>query len=146
MNELDQFVKHKLKVKYYERYADDFVFVSDDQKYLEKLLPLVQAFLEAEIKLKLHPDKISIRKLKQGIDFLGYIILPHHRQLRTKTKNRIFKKLKVKTIEFKNDLITGESLNQSLNSYLGVLSHANSYRLQEKLKNQFGLKSNEDIL
>jgi len=36
LNELDQFVKHKLKVKYYIRYVDDFViFDSSQEKLLE---------------------------------------------------------------------------------------------------------------
>jgi len=30
MNELDQFIKHELKVKYYLRYADDFLLLSTD--------------------------------------------------------------------------------------------------------------------
>ena len=78
--------------------------------------------------LELHPDKISIRCLDNGIDFLGYIVLPHYILPRTKTKKRIFKKLKEK--------IGLENFNQSLQSYLGYLKHAKSYKLTEKLKNQ----------
>jgi hypothetical protein len=137
MNEFDQFVKHKLGVKNYCRYTDDFVIVSDNREYLEELLPNIQSFLESKLKLKLHPNKVSIRKYNQGIDFLGYIVLPHHCQLRTKTKKRIFKKLKLKISEFKNNLISEDSLNQSLNSYLGVLSHANSFKLKEELLNKY---------
>jgi retron-type reverse transcriptase len=56
MNEFDQFVKHKLKTKYYIRYADDFVFISDDKEWLENLLPRVSAFLAERLKLSLHPE------------------------------------------------------------------------------------------
>src|SRR3989344_4649393 len=86
LNELDQFVKHKLKIKYYIRYCDDFVILGDDKKYLEKLIPGINNFLKEKLKLFLHSDKISIRKYHQGIDFLGYITFPHYRILRTKTK------------------------------------------------------------
>jgi len=137
MNELDQFVKHELKVKNYCRYTDDFVIVSDDQQYLENLLPKIESFLANELKLKLHPEKVSIRKYQQGVDFLGYVVLPHHRMVRTKTKNRIFKKLKARVQEFKNGLISEETLFQSLNSYLGVFSHANCHDLEQDLKNKF---------
>lgn len=139
MNEFDQFVKHKLKVKYYCRYTDDFVIVSDSSDYLQKILPPIQEFLENNLKLKLHPNKVSIRKVRQGIDFLGYVILPHHRRLRTKTKNRIFKKLKQRVAEHKAGLIDENTLKQSLNSFLGVLSHADAYELRQELLNQYWL-------
>jgi retron-type reverse transcriptase len=34
MNEFDQYVKHRMKEKYYVRYADDFVFLADNRKAL----------------------------------------------------------------------------------------------------------------
>jgi len=143
MNEFDQFVKHKLKDKHYCRYTDDFVIVSDNHEYLEKILPKIELFLGNELKLKLHPGKISIRKSSQGIDFLGYVVLPYYRVVRTKTKNRIFKKLKKKVHDFKIGEISEKTLFQSLNSYLGVLSHANAYKLQNELKNNFWFWLNE---
>jgi RNA-directed DNA polymerase len=137
VNEFDQFVKHTLKVKHYCRYTDDFVIVSDNREYLENSLPKIESFLNKNLKLKLHPEKVSIRKYRQGADFLGYVVLPHHRSVRTKTKNRIFKKLKIRVLEFKTGLISEKSLFQSLNSYLGVFSHANCHDLEQELKNKF---------
>lgn len=125
MNELDQFVKHKLRIKHYLRYADDFVILSDDMQLLERLTPVISNFLESHLKLELHPKKIIFRKLEWGIDFLGYIVLPHYRLPRTKTKKRIFQKLKAKQ--------GLENFNQSLQSYLGYLSHSNAYRVRQKL-------------
>lgn len=137
LNELDQFVKHKLKVWYYARYTDDFVIISESREYLESLLPPIEEFLKIKLELKLHPDKISIRKFHQGIDFLGYVILPHHRQLRTKTRRRIFKKLRRRIDQYNRREITEDTLTSSLQSYLGVLSHADSFQLSQEIKNQF---------
>lgn len=137
MNYFDQFVKHKLKVKHYCRYTDDFIIVADNREYLENLLPKIESFLHENLKLKLHPEKVTIRKYQQGADFLGYVVLLHHRLVRTKTKSRIFKKLKIRVREFKTGLINEKTLFQSLNSYLGVFSHANCYELEQKLKNKF---------
>jgi len=137
MNEFDQFVKHQLKIKHYIRYADDFVIVSSSIDYLQDLLPVIESFLSHRLHLKLHPNKISIRKVGQGVDFLGFIILPRYRLVRTKTRQRIFKKLKTRVDEYKAGKIAEEALNQSLQSFLGVFAHANSYELTEKLKNQF---------
>lgn len=137
MNEFDQFVKHKLKIKHYVRYTDDFVVISDDIKYLGNLIPKVNSFLDENLKLKLHPHKISIRKFRQGIDFLGYVVLPHYRLLRNKTKRRIVKKLQIRVMEYKEGKITENTLGQSLNSYLGVLSHANMHNFREELRNLY---------
>ncbi len=143
LNEFDQFVKHKLKIKHYIRYTDDFVIVADDKPYLENLINIIRSFLLDKLVLELHPKKITIRKFHQGIDFLGYIVLPHYRRLRTKTRQRIFRKLKERVKEYKKDTISKQTLEQSLQSYLGVLSHANTYELSNELKNQFWFWLNE---
>src|SRR3989344_1689624 len=91
MNELDQFMKHYMKAKFYIRYADDFVVLSHDKSWLQEILPKVANFLSENLKLELHPDKISIRTLASGIDFLGWVHFPDHRVLRTSTKRRMIK-------------------------------------------------------
>ena len=119
MNEFDQFVKHKLRIKYYLRYCDDFVILSNDEYQLEKVIIVIEKFLNENLKLRLHENKVCIRKLKQGIDFLGYVILPHHTVLRTKTRRRMLKKL----------------TQSNSSSYLGILSHCDSYGLQKQIRN-----------
>jgi len=61
MNELDQFIKHKLKAKYYVRYADDFVILSRDKEWLVSLIPRISDFLDTKLALTLHPDKVYIK-------------------------------------------------------------------------------------
>lgn len=131
LNELDQFVKHKLKIKYYLRYADDFILLSEDKQSLERSVVTISNFLKSNLKLELHPKKIILRKLSWGIDFLGYIVLPHYILPRTKTKRRLFEKLKLK--------VNDPNFNQSFQSYLGYLSHANSYQIEQQLKNSFSI-------
>lgn len=135
LNELDQFIKHRLKVKFYLRYADDFVFLSNSKKLLYEYVCLLEQFLTNRLKLELHPNKITFRKLEWGIDFLGYVVLPHYIVPRTKTKRRIFKKLK--------ENINSSSFKQSFQSYLGYLKHSNSFKLTQQLKNQVWLWLNE---
>lgn len=137
MNELDQFVKHELRIKYYARYTDDFVIVSEDRNYLGGLIPRIAQFLEAKLALALHPNKVSIRKYRQGADFLGYVVLPGHIKLRTRTKRRVFRKLRERVHACRNGVITEESARATLQSYLGVLSHADAYELSEELRNMF---------
>lgn len=137
MNEFDQFMKGRLKVSNFARYTDDFLIVSDNRKYLEGLLGPIEQFLKEKLKLGLHPNKIEIRKYSQGIDFLGYVLLPYHIALRKRTRKRIFRKLKTNARIYKQGGISEDRLNNSLQSYLGVLSHGDTYRLGEDLKNQY---------
>ncbi len=136
LNEFDQFIKHTLKIKNYIRYTDDFVIVAESSGELEALLPPISSFLQGHLHLDLHPRKVTIRKYRQGIDFLGYVLLPHHRALRTKAKRRMVRKLTERIERCKAGELPSVSVEQSLQSYLGVLSHADCYRLSQDLQNQ----------
>lgn len=129
MNKLDWFISKRLGVKNYFRYADDFIIVHRDVEYLKDALINIDCFLQYELDLELHPHKVEIRKLSQGIDFLGYVILPRYIVLRTKTKKRMFKKMRIK-----KDLIKEEAFNQSMQSYLGLLKHCKSQKIKTNLK------------
>ncbi|MFA5068433.1 MAG: reverse transcriptase/maturase family protein, partial [Candidatus Izemoplasmatales bacterium] len=121
LNEFDQFTKHKLKVKYYIRYADDFVVFLQNRKRLESLIPKIQEFLQNKLKLSLHPDKIFIKTIYSGIDFLGWVNFENHRVLRTKTKKRMLKNIK------------NNPTAETITSYLGLLKHGNSGKIKNKL-------------
>ena len=121
MNEFDQFVKHQLKAKYYIRYADDFVVFSHDKDWLAELLPQMGNFLQERLNLHLHPNKVSIKTIVSGIDFLGWAHFADHRVLRTVTKRRMFAKIK------KNPT------DATLASYLGMLRHGNTEKLRRQV-------------
>ena len=137
LNELDMFVKHRLRVRFYLRYADDLAILSHRKCELQELLPELERFLLENLCLALHPQKIELRPLIQGIDFLGYVTLPHHRALRTKTKRRMLRRISARHESHSCGEISGESLNQTFQSYLGVMSHANTYKLGQEVKNRF---------
>ena len=121
MNEFDQFIKRELRCRYYIRYADDFIVRSEDKKYLEQVLIQIEDFLKLQLKLSLHPDKVFIKTLASGVDFLGWVHFPKHRVLRTATKRRMLKNLKENPKE------------AVLASYIGMLSHGNGQKLFKKI-------------
>jgi len=134
MNEFDQFMKHKMRIKHYLRYSDDFIILSDDIDYLKNLVFVMQKFLEENLHLRLHGNKIIFRTHRQGIDFLGYVVFPHHKTLRTKTKKRIMRKIKEKYDKLKNGKVTEEHFRGSLQSYLGILKHCRGHKIQRKIE------------
>ncbi len=125
MNKLDHFVKRELKVKYYIRYADDFVLLSEDKQQLENLLPKISNFIDIGMGLSLHPDKVCIKTLASGVDFLGWVHFMDHRVLRRSTKQRILRR------------IVENPKNESYQSYLGILDHGNAEKIEQKLDELF---------
>lgn len=119
LNELDQFIKRTLKIKYYLRYCDDFVILAKEENSFQLIIKSLTEFLDQNLKLQLHPNKIMIRKHTQGIDFLGYVCRPHHRILRNKTRRRLLRKVN----------------EENLQSYLGVLKHCSGYRIKKCINN-----------
>jgi hypothetical protein len=96
-------------------------------------MAVIRKFLFGKLKLELHPNKIFIKTISSGVDFLGYVILPHHKVLRAKTKRRIFRKIIVKRQKLEDGLATEKSFNQTLQSYLGILSHCRGYKAKKQL-------------
>ena len=122
MNKFDQFVKHKLGAQYYIRYADDFVILSHDKKWLAKILREVSDFLQSNLRLQLHPDKVSIQTVASGVDFLGWVHFSDHRVLRTTTKRRMFRRIEEKSGKI-----------ETVQSYLGLLGHGNAEKLKQEV-------------
>lgn len=127
MNELDQFVKHRLRVKYYIRYADDFVFLSSSKEELNIILLNVTDFLNQRLKLSIHPQKIYLKTLASGVDFLGFVHFPHHKILRPSTYRRLVAKIELHP-EF-----------ETFQSYLGLMKHGDTFKLQKEVENWFWL-------
>ncbi|MBU1348460.1 reverse transcriptase/maturase family protein [Patescibacteria group bacterium] len=118
LHELDRYVKHDLREGYYLRYCDDFAIIGDDRRHLSELATRIDGFLMNRLRLCLHPDKVSIRSWRQGIDFVGYVLMPHRTVLRTKTRNRIL----------------GRTSCSNADSYLGLCMHCDAYRVQQIIK------------
>jgi hypothetical protein len=133
LDRLDQFAKRDLRIKYYLRYADDFIILDTEKERLEKLVPVLSDFLENNLKLQLHPDKLIIKKIHSGIDFLGYIVYPTHIILRNKTKKRMLKKIAAKKMELDTGIISAETFDNVLQSYLGMLAHCRGTGIRNEI-------------
>ncbi len=129
MNELDRFIKDTLKTKYYIRYCDDIVILHESDVLLSLFIEQISSFLLLKLLMELHPKKIEIRNLYQGVDFLGYLFLPFYRLLRTRTKQRVFKEIRRLKKGIALGTITEKYLNQSLQSYRGMLLHCKSRKI-----------------
>lgn len=137
MNDFDQFVKNEMKVKYYGRYVDDMLFVHNEKNYLESIIPHLSGYLLSTLKLSIHPNKIVLKTIEEGIPFLGQIIKTRCCYIGNRTKNNFYQAIqeinKVMAVvpEFSWKQLC--EIRSTLNSYLGYMQHANSYNLRKSM-------------
>lgn len=132
LNELDQFVKRELKVKYYVRYMDDFVLLLKDKKECKKTKKIIEEFLRENLQLELN-EKSRYYPNAMGVNFCGYRIFNDYRKLRNNSKKKIKSKVKEWNYLYKNKKLNILRAVQSLKSWSGHASHCDSYKLQEKI-------------
>jgi len=137
LNDFDYFVKHKLGCKYYGRHVDDFVIVHQDKEYLKSIIPLLKEYLQNELSLELHSEKIYLQHFSKGVFFFGVIIKPYRIYIRNQTKGNFYKKIKYwnNFLAERQYKLNEESLKQflsSVNSYLGIMKHYNTYNLRKR--------------
>lgn len=129
LNELDKFVKHKLKIKHYLRYVDDVVLFANDSKILNNAYEEMKIFVDNSLNLKFHDNKKLINKIETGINFVGYIIKPFRKYIRRSTINNMHK-----LIYAKKDIVP------SINSYFGMLRNVNGFNERLKIAKAIGLR------
>ena len=129
LNELDYFVKHKLKAKYYIRYVDDFVILHESKEQLEIWKQEISRFLDEKLKIELHPDKSKIIYLSRGIDFVGFRNFYYHRLLRKRNIKNIYSKIE----KFKLEYVSYEKLIESFQGWNAYAKWADSFNLRTEV-------------
>jgi retron-type reverse transcriptase len=102
LNELDQYVKHILKCKYYIRYCDDFVLLHESPEKLAGLRARIKTFVNERLGLELNAKYHNILPVSNGIDFLGFIVRPGY----TLVRRRVVNNLRTRLNEFEKRLLT----------------------------------------
>jgi len=130
LNELDYFIKHELKVKYYIRYVDDFVIFHRDKSQLKTYKSKINDYLKINLKIELHKDKSRVMPLRGGVAFLGYRIFYHYKLLGLRNKRKFERTFGKKLNLYEKGLLSYEALVASLQGWRGHAIHANTYKLQ----------------
>lgn len=132
LNELDQYVKHQLKIKYYYRYMDDAICLVKTKKEAKEGLDKIREFLKKNLELELN-NKTQIFKNKQGVNFCGYKINEYRLKLRDRGKRNLKNKIKYLKYCIKNSTMTSKEAKKYLVGHLGYIKLANIYNLSNKL-------------
>ena len=139
LNELDQFIKHQLKCRFYLRYVDDFMLLHESAEQLVAWRDAIQAFLVERLTLTLKDPHVTPQPISQGANFLGYIVRPHYRLVRRRVVANLHQRLRLFAAQaiqagcLQLFPASREQLRATLASYLGHFRHAHSYRLRQAL-------------
>lgn len=131
----DRYVRERIGDGFYGRYVDDMVIVHRDRAFLRALVPAMERYLDKELGLTLHPRKRTLQSGSKRLKFLGTVLLPGGgMHVGTRTKTNMYRTVRRwnRTAERQGKLTDGQlkRLRTSINSYWGLMSHMDSYRLR----------------
>lgn len=129
LNELDKFVKHKLKAHHYIRYVDDFVIFHKSEKQLELWKREINFFLKDKLRIELHPDKSRVINLSRGVDFVGFRNFYFRRLLRKRNIGNIIRKIQL----FNQKEISYEKFIEIFQGWKAYADWSNNHKLVNNL-------------
>ena len=131
LNEMDYYIKEKLKVKFYLRYQDDGVLISEDKNFLKECLKKIEKIIK-KYKLEFN-NKTRMYKLTSGFEFLGFRFIKIKNKLVIKVKNQTKRKFKRKIKKlyklYKMNKINFDRIKMIESSYKGHLKYGNTNKL-----------------
>ncbi len=134
LNELDKYIKEKLKIKYYIRYMDDFIILLKTKEECKEIKKNVEKFLSDKLKLELN-IKSKYYPSKMGINFCGYVIYETHKLIRKRSKYKLKRNISSWNYQYLLDNLDIRKFILSWNSFIGYFKHANSYNFRLKMFN-----------
>lgn len=136
LNELDMYVKQKLKIRYYARYMDDIIFFDNSKLVIKNWQTAITEFCHDNLYLTINPHKNQVYPTDRGVDFVGFIIFPYFMRLRGSSVRRYTKRFRKNlklVIHHKKPL---SDFDRSFTAWKGYAKQANTGRLISKLENQ----------
>lgn len=139
LNELDQFCKHELHIRYYIRYMDDIIILWPDKEELHGIRDEIERFLAEKLHLELN-KKTCIRPVHLPVTFVGAQITANRIRMRKSTRKRMFRRMKYIRGLFEGGSIPFEKVNNTMQSYFGLIEHFTAGNLLRKIIDEFSLR------
>jgi len=136
LNDFDHWAKEKAGAAQYIRYMDDFVTVGDDKAWLHDLKDAMAERL-ASFRLKLHPSKCTVFPAASGAEFLGYVVFPEHRRLRSGNLKLLRKKMRNLQDSYASGDIELQRVEASIRSWIAHASHADTWGLRKDVLRRY---------
>ncbi len=136
LNELDHFVKQKMRLRYYIRYMDDFLVFSNDKPGLRKIKDALRDFLRARLGLRIHEEKSQIYEISNGLKFLGFRLYGHYRRLTTKNVSSFRKQLGLQRVLLTQGSLKPVHLKDSVRCWVAHSRYADTGGLRLSIYNE----------
>ena len=132
LNGFDHYIKEQLKCRHYIRYVDDFVVFHNEKVFLHEAKSCIKEYL-GSLRLRLHPEKSRIFRVRDGVEFLGYRVFPTHRLLKKENALLMRRKMKKMSLQYQNGMIALQDVQQRIQSWIGHASHADTHTLRTRI-------------
>lgn len=131
----DEWMTEVKGVKHYIRFVDDFVFILPHKEDILTLIPEIKQYLSEQLLTELHPNKIYVQHYSHGVPFVGAVVKPGRIYISNRTRSHFYNKIRIYNSYAEQGLQTQyvEKFVQSINSYLGLMIHYNTYRIRKKI-------------
>ena len=143
LNEVDQFCKRYLGLKWYVRYMDDICIIVKDRETARDVLAKIRTYVKDHLDLELN-EKTHIYPLAQGINTLGFRIHTTHLEVRNSSKAAMKRRIKKIDEKVQSGRLTKKQAQQAVNAWLGHARHSNSYNLAKKIFEKYDYIQIED--
>lgn len=131
MNQLDHFIKYEIGFKHYGRYVDDLIIIHDNKEELLNAIPKIIKFAQEKLKITIHPNKRYLQHYRNGVKFIGSVLKRNRKYVINRTRGSLIHKLQKDFKNFNEKKLT--DFMMVVNSYLGFMSHFNSFNIRKKI-------------
>jgi RNA-directed DNA polymerase len=138
LDPLDHFIKERLRVSGYVRYADDLVLFGQTKRDLWEAAQAISGQL-SDLRLRLHPHKTQLRPARTGVTFLGFQVFRDGRRLTGESIRRFVRRRKDFQRRFRAGKGSFRHVRQSLRAWQSHVSLANSKGIARELLRAFRL-------
>ena len=145
LNEMDYFIKHRLKIKYYIRYVDDFIILENNKFILEEHKKIINEFAMNHLKIELHPNKTKIHDLENVVPFLGLRIFPHHKLIAKRNIRKFKNKLSLLMHRYENEEIDYDKIYDTVEGWTAYTKISNSYNIRKSSLQKFNEKFTNEL-
>lgn len=143
LNQLDDYVKHVLRIHYYVRYMDDFCVIVKGKENAWRAYREIEIFLHDVLRLELSP-KSRVQKATEPVEFVGFLITPYGIRIRKKTTAHIKRSLRMVMELFASGKMEYDRAMESAISYLGMCKNVDGHNMARWIHENFILQRRDD--
>lgn len=132
LNDLDHQVKERLRVRRYLRYVDDFCCFGDDRARLDELRDAIREHLLG-LRLRLNERKSRVRQLREGIEFLGFVVLTDRIRLNSRAVRRQRRRLRSMRGGLERGELSLSDVTASVQAWCAHAAHGDTWRLRSEV-------------